>query len=101
MPLVLLLVTSDIRGFINGSERNELFVDGGLFPVSLLYALDIYGLAECPLTAMHDLSQEQRTCKLLNIPDNEFLVMCVAVGIPHIVPVRMPFYMQDSRKRRH
>lgn len=87
-PPVLLLVTSDIRAFMNESERNEPFTDGGLFSMSLLYALEAYGLAACPLNAMFDLSQAQRTRKLLGIPDNEFLIMYIAVGnFPDTVPV--------------
>lgn len=87
-PPVLLLVTSDIRAFMNESERNEPFTDGGLFSMSLLYALEAYGLAACPLNAMFDLSQAQCTRKLLGIPDNEFLIMYIAVGnFPDTVPV--------------
>lgn len=87
-PPALLLITSDIRAFMNENERNEPFTDGGLFSMSLLYALEAYGLAACPLNAMFDLSQENRTRRLLDIPDNEFLVMYIAVGnFPDIVPV--------------
>lgn len=87
-PPVLLLVTSDIRAFMNEAERNEPFTDGGLFSMSLLYALEAYGLAACPLNAMFTLTQERQTRKLLNIPDNEFLVMYIAVGnFPDTVPV--------------
>lgn len=71
MPPVSLLVTSDIRAFMNENERNEPFTDGGLFSMSLLYALETYGLAVCPLV-MFDLSQEQRMRKLLGIPDMSF-----------------------------
>lgn len=79
-PPVLLLVTSDIRAFMNVAERNEPFTDGGLFSMSLLYALEAYGLAACPLNAMFSLQQEQQTHKLLGIPDNELCVMYIAVG---------------------
>ena len=80
LPPVLLLITSDIRAFMNMGERNEPFTDGGLFSMSLLYALEAYGLAACPLNAMFNLAQERQTRKLLNIPDNEFLIMYIAVG---------------------
>lgn len=80
MPPVLLLVTSDIRAFMNNGERNEPFVDGGLFSMSLLYALEAYGLAACPLNAMFNLSQDRQTRELLDIPDYEFPVMYIAVG---------------------
>lgn len=88
MPPVLLLVTSDIRAFMNYGERNEPFVDGGLFSMSLLYALEAYGLAACPLNAMFNLAQDRQTRELLNMPDYEFPVMYIAVGnFPESVPV--------------
>lgn len=88
VPPVLLLVTSDIRAFMNNGERNEPFVDGGLFSMSLLYALEAYGLAACPLNAMFSLDQDRRTRELLDIPDYEFPVMYIAVGnFPESVPV--------------
>lgn len=80
MPPVLLLITSDIRAFMNYEERNEPFVDGGLFSMSLLYALEAYGLAACPLNAMFNLHQDRQTRELLNMPDYEFPVMYIAVG---------------------
>ena len=88
MPPVLLLITSDIRAFMMSAERNEPFVDGGLFSMSLLYALEAYGLAACPLNAMFNLSQDKATRKLLNLPDNELPIMYIAVGnFPDRVPV--------------
>ena len=87
-PPVLLLITSDIRAFMNENERNEPFVDGGLFSMSLLYALEAYGLAACPLNAMFSHSQDKHTRSLLGIPDNELPVMDIAVGnFPESVPV--------------
>lgn len=80
MPPVLLLITSDIRAFMNNGERNEPFVDGGLFSMSLLYALEAYGLAACPLNAMFSLSQDRKTRALLHIPNYELPVMYIAVG---------------------
>lgn len=87
-PPILLLVTSDIRAFLNENERNEPFVDGGLFCMSLLYALEAYGLAACPLNAMFSYSQDIKTRKLLGIPDYELPIMYIAVGnFPESIPV--------------
>jgi nitroreductase len=60
----------------------------GLFSMSLLYALEAYGLAACPLNAMFNLAQDRQTRELLNMPDYEFPVMYIAVGnFPESVPV--------------
>lgn len=88
IPPVLLLVTSDIRAFMIEAERNEPFVDGGLFTMSLLYALEAYGLAACPLNAMFNAKQDRATRKLLNLPDYELPIAYIAVGVfPEEVPV--------------
>jgi nitroreductase len=79
-PPALILVTSDARAFMNSAERNEPFVDGGLFSMSILYALEYYGLAACPLNAMFSEKQEQLTRNILGVPDNEFMVMYISVG---------------------
>lgn len=84
MPPVLLLITSDIRAFMNNGERNEPFVDGGLFSMSLLYALEAYGLAACPLNAMFSLSQDRQTRALLHIPDYELPVIYRGRQLPRI-----------------
>lgn len=87
-PPVLLFVTSDIRAFMDSNERNEPFVDGGLFAMSLLYALEANGLAACPLNAMFSAQQDEKTRKLLGIPEFELPIMYIAVGnFPEEVPV--------------
>ena len=79
-PPVLLLVSSDLRAFLNHTERNEPYVDGGLFAMSLLYALEYRGLAACPLNAMFDRAQDARVRELSGLPDHEVPVMVIAVG---------------------
>lgn len=79
-PPALLLITSDIRAFLNENERNEAFVDGGLYAMSLLLALEAVGLAACPLNTMMNQQQDSATRALLQIPDYEFMVMYIAVG---------------------
>ena len=55
-------------------------LDGGLFSMSLLLALESIGLAACPLNTMMTIDRENETRHLLGVPDNEFLVMYIAVG---------------------
>ncbi|NEG89721.1 nitroreductase family protein [Bifidobacterium aerophilum] len=84
MPPALVLITADNRAFMSQDERNEGFVDGGLFGMSLLLALEEAGLAACPLNTMLPAKRDDATRKLLHIPDSEFLVMYIAVG--HFLP---------------
>ena len=61
-------------------EHNEGYTDGGLFGMSLLLALEEQGIAACPLNTMLRNGPEHATRRLLSIPDNENLVMYIAVG---------------------
>lgn len=80
MPPALMLITSDLRAFMGPQEHNEPFVDGGLFSMSLLYALEAERLAACPLNAMFGAKADVAMRKLLHIPDNEVFVMFIAIG---------------------
>lgn len=80
LPPALVLVTADQQAFIGVNEHNEGYVDGGLFAMSLLYALEACDLAACPLNTMFNASADKQTRQLLNIPDNEVFIMYIAVG---------------------
>ncbi|KFJ06049.1 nitroreductase [Bifidobacterium thermophilum] len=79
-PPALILITSDNRVFMTPQEHNEGFVDGGLFGMSLLLALEEQGLAACPLNTMFRPKAEKATRRLLGIPEYESFVMYIAVG---------------------
>ena len=80
LPSQLLLVTAKTSVFMGPNERNQGFIDGGLFSMMLLMSLEAYGLAACPLHAMLDGKAEARMREILNVPDDEIFVMFVEVG---------------------
>ena len=42
IPGAIFVITGDLRLYQNEYERNTLFVDGGIFLMNLLYALDYF-----------------------------------------------------------
>lgn len=79
-PPCLILVTSDIRCFIDVSERNQPYIDGGIFSMSLVYALEYQGFATCILNAMLDSKKMKITKDLLGIQNSENLILYISVG---------------------
>lgn len=75
----LLIVTADIRGFTS-FESNQPYIDGGLFSMSLLYAIHASGLGSCPLNTCYPYYIEKRVKQISRIPSNERLIMMIAVG---------------------
>lgn len=79
-PPLLLLITSDASSYVEATERNQPFVDGALFAMTLIYSLEAAGYGTCPLTAMLWPKNEKSVRKLLGIPPSEFFVTFIAVG---------------------
>lgn len=76
----LLIITSDLSCFHGWSERNQGWVDGGIYAMSLLYALHAQGVASCCLNCCLKPKEEIEIRLLLRIPDSEILIACIAVG---------------------
>ena len=79
-PPVLLLLTADDNNYVGINERNQGFIDGGLFAMSILYALEHEGLAACPLHAMFEEYRDKTIRGMLGIPGNEKLITFISVG---------------------
>lgn len=75
-----LLITTDNSCFSAPRERNQGFIDGGMFSMSLLHALQFKGLATCPLSAALTVKQEKNIRNSLKIKNSENLILFIAVG---------------------
>jgi nitroreductase len=76
----LLVVSVDQRRFASIEERNQGWIDGGLFSMTLLYGLHGFGLGCCPLNWCSGREHDQALRDLLGIPNHESVVMLVSVG---------------------
>lgn len=76
----LLVVTSTLGSFVYAGERNEGWVDGGIFAMSLMMALHAQGLASCPLNWNNDARIDRAFRRAFDIPDDEVVIMFIAVG---------------------
>jgi len=76
---VLILITTDIKAFTN-LESNEVFIDGGIFSMSLILALHAVGLCSCAMNTCIPYVDEKKLKELGNIPANERLIMMLGVG---------------------
>jgi nitroreductase len=90
----LLLVTCDTSAMLFSYERNQIYIDGGLFSMTLVYALQSVGLASCCLNLCLPWTIEKRLARLYQIPDCERAIMMIAVGY---LPERV-FVAQSQRQ---
>jgi nitroreductase len=112
IPL-LFIVAADLRRFVSVEERNQPWVDGGLFAMNLMLSLHSYGLGSCPLNWCASLLNDDRLRSLLNIPNHEVILMYVAAGylprelavtesprrsVESILSINPPLHLSESIK---
>ena len=76
----LLVITSNIKMTIHVNERHLPFVDGGIFFMSLLYALHSCRIACCPLNCYFPPAIEKRVRAASGIQDCEAIVAMIICG---------------------
>lgn len=80
MPPRLLLVSSDQSAFVAAVERNQAYIDGGLFMMLLLLGLEQVGLGAVSLNTAMGKEKEEAIRQLIKIPESEVFISFVAVG---------------------
>lgn len=76
----LLIITSDIHFFEGPKERNQAFTDGGMFAMSLLYALHHKKIGAVPLNWAYNRCQDKALHDLGIVSQNEKVILFVGVG---------------------
>lgn len=76
----LLIVTTDLQHFLDVGERNQGWIDGGMFAMSLVYALHAMGLGTCCLNWSVDCNKDTGIRDQLSISETESIIMFIAVG---------------------
>lgn len=76
-----LVLTSDMSAFYDAFERNQVYVDGGIFCMALIEALHYFGIASCVLQNGEFKDRNFEFKKICgNIPDNEKIICFIAIG---------------------
>lgn len=76
----LIVVTSDISAFYKVGERNQCYTDGGIFAMSIVYALHSFGFGTCMLNWSQPAHKDEKFRKVTGIPNSEAIITMIAVG---------------------
>ncbi len=76
----LIIVTSDLSVFENANERNQAYIDGGIYLMGLLLALHSVGLGSVALNWSKYKSEDKKFRKSSRIKDCEVIISFVGVG---------------------
>lgn len=78
----LIIITAELGVFAGVPERNQAFVDGGMYLMNALYALHYYRIAACPLNCCADLIKENKYREICHTKSSEVYISMIACGIP-------------------
>ena len=76
----VLVVTCNLGHFVSVGERNQAWIDGGMFAMSLLYALHSLGLGACPLNWSVEKETNEALRKTAQLDEQDATIMLIAVG---------------------
>jgi nitroreductase len=77
----LLILTVDRNYFYNVGERNQFYIDGGIFLMNLLYSLHYYKIANCPANWGKLVKEEKLLENYIKIPEAEKIICMIQIGI--------------------
>jgi nitroreductase len=77
----LIVITAELGVFSGARERNQAFVDGGIYLMNLLYALHYYKVATCTLNCSVDSKMDAQFRKLCETKPSEVYISMIACGV--------------------
>ena len=78
----LIVVASELGVFTGLEERNQVYIDGGIYLMNLVYALHYHKIAACILNCSNFIEKDRQLRKLCKIKESEVFIAMVACGIP-------------------
>jgi len=78
----LLILCADISAFDTAGERYQQWIDGGMFSMSIIWALHSLGFASCCLNWSKGALDDMKLRKLINIKKEHTILMMLGVGLP-------------------
>lgn len=76
----IITLTGDLGLYQNEYERNTVFVDGGIFLMNMLYALQSCKIANCPIIWGAEPDNDNFIYDLLNIPESQEIISMIMIG---------------------
>jgi nitroreductase len=77
----LLILTTNRNYFYTVGERNQMFIDGGMFLMNLLYALHFYKIANCPANWGKIIQEERLLNDYISLPESEKIICMIPIGV--------------------
>lgn len=88
-PGVIFAIAGNLNLYQGEYERNTVFVDGGIFVMNMLYALEAIGMVSCPIIWGSEPTNDGRLSEILGIPNHHKVISLITAGYPVIPEYRV------------
>ncbi len=78
----VIVISGEVGAFASTGERNQIFIDGGIYAMNLLYALHYYQIAACILNCSTTIEKDRALRKSTKIKESEVFIAIISCGIP-------------------
>lgn len=78
----LIVLTSNRNYFYSIGERYQLYIDGGIYLMNLLYALHYYEIVACPAHRGMPIEADYKVQKIIGLDESEKIICLIAIGLP-------------------
>lgn len=76
------VICGDLNSFESERERNQVFVDGGLYAMNLMLACTANGIITCPLNWSATVKKDKELRRILPLKNSHNVIMLLAIGHP-------------------
>lgn len=76
----LLILTNNRKYYYTVGERNQFYIDGGVYLMNLLYALHYYKVGNCPANWGKTYAEEKALAKIISLPESEKIICFIPIG---------------------
>jgi len=80
LPKIVLVVVADQIAFSDPGDLSMAHIEGGMFNMSLLYALDEKGIGACVLNTAFEEDREKEIRENIKMKDSETFITLMAIG---------------------
>lgn len=77
----VILLTVNRNYFYTVGERNQFYIDGGMFLMNMLYALHFYKIANCPANWGKLIQEEKQLSGIVDLPQSEKIICVIPIGV--------------------
>lgn len=78
----LIVIAGEVGVFNSIAERNQVYIDGGMYAMNLLYSFHFHKIAGCILNCSHSPEKDIAMRNLCKTKESEIFIAMIVCGIP-------------------